>query len=138
MTRKIVRSTVAAVLVLILATNSALAATAVPFSYTVDFKVNLPGREMTSSTGTFCNWFHTTYVQRPDLDTWVWITLYEPGGDYGYGIQVGNTLYYRADGLWHAACWSNFQPNTVYFFRYQKNNNTFSIRGEGNVQNHPG
>lgn len=109
-----------------------LAADNLPFNYTVDFKVNLRGRDMTSDTGTFCNTWKSTFVENPNLDTGIWIQLWKPGilGD----DPVGNKIFYRADGINRRACWANFLSGTTYFFRYTKNNNTFVIRGSGTVR----
>lgn len=125
------RATVLAVVLATVGAQSALAATAVPFNYTVDFKVNLRGRDMTSANGNFCNKFRTTFVQRPDLDKTVWIQLWKvviPFDD-----PVGVKVAYGADGIWRKFCWNGFNPGATYFFRYTKNNNTFTIRGEGSA-----
>lgn len=115
------------------AATSAFAADNLPFTYTVDFKVNLRGRDMTSDTGTFCNTWRSTFVERPDLDQGIWIQLWKPGFA-GFDEPVGNKIFYRSDGVNRRACWVNFLSGTTYYFRYTKGNNGFTIRGSGTVR----
>lgn len=99
------------------------------FNYGVNFVDVLSGRTMTSSTGTFCNNFESTYVQRPDKDAHIGIQLWD--GPIAVGINVS----YPLDGTIHGYCWRGFNPAITYHFRYTKNNDGYDVQGRGNVTN---
>jgi hypothetical protein len=131
MVRRLSRSFVAVMLALLLTSGTALAAN-VPFNYTINIVCCLNGRIMTSATGDFCNWFHTTFVQKPLVDRWVYVSLW----DFETLTQVGQTIAYPTDGKQYLGCWWDNQPNHSYYFRYTKANDGWQIKGSGNVQNH--
>lgn len=101
------------------------------FTYVVDFKVSLRGRDMQSGNGNFCNTFTATFVEKPAQDPNIWIQLWEPPFDHAVGINVS----YSTNGAAHVFCWNGFLPSHTYFFKYTKNNNGFEIQGNGKVTN---
>lgn len=99
------------------------------FAYSIDFKVSVRGRDMQSPTGTFCNTFTATFVERADKDPNIFIALWEPPFDHQVGINVA----FSTNGQAHRFCWAGFLPNHTYFFKYTKSNNGFVVRGLGTV-----
>jgi hypothetical protein len=101
------------------------------FTYVIDFKVAVRGRDMQSGNGNFCNTFTATFVQKPAQDPNIWIQLMEPPFDNAVGIKVS----YSTNGAPHVFCWTGFLPNHTYFFKYTKKNNGFIVQGNGKVTN---
>src|SRR5205085_10028167 len=101
------------------------------FTYTVDFKANLQGRDM-SGHNDYCNTFRATFHE-PGFDPSITIQLKE---NVSFGTDPGfATVTYPTDGGTYVYCWRGFVSSKTYYFMYRKANNTMSVRGNGSVGN---
>lgn len=121
--------------------GSALAASTVPFNWTLGLWSTYDGRDMISNTGTFCEWYHSTnstysaplnYTGSGELYTYISLWTYSGGS----GIQVGTTVSFRNDGAQHVYCWRGFIAGQLYYFEFSKVKDTWPIYAAGNVQDH--
>ncbi len=105
------------------------ASAATYFTYTVDFKYQLQGRNMSGHT-TYCNYFKATFHE-PGFDPTITIQLKQnvTGTDPGYAAVT-----YSTDGGLYYYCWQGFNSGATYYFLYTKNNNLRAVRGEGSVR----
>ena len=118
-------------LVLVLATAPmALAASALPFTYTIAMIRAVRGRDMVSTNGNFCNTFQATHVDNILLDPNIWIELRKPPFD----DLVGATVSYSNNGAAHVFCWKGFRAGETYFFKYFKRDNGKEVDGKGTVR----
>ena len=107
------------------------ASAATYFTYTVDFKANLQGRNM-SGHNDYCNTFTATFHE-PGFDPTITIQLKE---NNSFGTDPGfATVTYPTDGGTYVYCWTGFVSSKTYYFMYRKANNTKSVRGNGSVGN---
>jgi hypothetical protein len=104
------------------------ASAATYFSYTVSFKYQLQGRDM-SGHSDYCNYFHATFHE-PGYDPTITIQLKQNvvGTDPGF-----LSVTYPTDGGTYYNCWRGFSPSSTYYFLYTKNNNTMTVSGAGSV-----
>lgn len=119
--------------VLVTSANTSSGPTSKLFDYTIDFKVRVRGRNMPHSTD-YCNYFHSTYVQHPELEDGVRISLWQDVS-FATDRQVGVKITYPVNGITYGYCWRGFNSSNTYYFTYEKNNNTYIIRGAGGVNN---
>lgn len=110
-----------------LTTQEALASTY--FTYTIDFKASLRGRNMSGHTD-YCNYFTATFHE-PGFDPTITIRLKQDvfGTDPSF-----NAVSYPTDGGTYFSCWRGFNSGDTYYFQYTKNNNTKTVRGNGSVR----
>lgn len=103
------------------------------FSYTLDFTVNLRGRNMSTPNGTFCNSFHATFVQDPITDKSINISIWIDVPNAS-DVQATSAVAFSTDGATHSHCWSGFLTNNdQYYFRYTKVNDGETVQGAGTV-----
>jgi hypothetical protein len=118
---------VALVSCIALMASEALAATY--FTYTVDFKYRLQGRNMSGHTD-YCNNFTATFHEA-GFDPNITIQLKE---NVSFGTDPGfATVSYPTNGGTYGYCWRGFVASKTYYFMYVKGNNTKSVRGNGSV-----
>lgn len=121
-------TTTAMALSMVLAMTSEASA-ATYFTYTIDFKVSLRGRNMSGHT-VYCNNFRATFHE-PGFDPTITIQLKE---DNSFGTDPGfATVTYPTDGGTYGYCWTGFVSGKTYYFQYRKANNTKTVRGAGSV-----
>lgn len=145
MTRRTVLSgSFIAVVLSIVVAGQALAASTVPFSWTLAFHNPYFGRDMISNTGTFCEWYHSTdstystpknYTGSAEKYTYISLWTYTEGGLIE---KVGVSVAYPNSGSQYVYCWRGFIPGQTYAFKFEKSaySDGVWIYAAGNVQDH--
>ena len=108
----------------------------VPFNYTISMSASLRGRDMTSTTGWFCNWYTSTGSGIPDSSgiDYVRVRLRETVSG-GSDPILSDWYDFANDQSQHVHCWSGISSSKIYHFDYALYTGAigYQVEGQGTV-----